>query len=273
MREIAMIEAGPHLTVKRGFGDALKSQINVLHALVLHDIKSRFFGNGLGYLVMIAWPAIHLLGIVLINTLSGRLYYGSSAFLYAATGVLPFICWNYISRFCIVSVLQNKTYLSYSLIKILDIMVARIILECISMFIVISLMFLIFLFMGIDVTTSSPQGVFGGIMSSVFLGIGFGILHGSITSVIPLWNIVYILFIITCWVTSGVAINPEGFPEGIAYLFSFNPLLHSIEWVRSSYYPDYPHHLLDKSYVLEVSFVSLALGLVLQKLLAPYRAL
>ena len=72
------------------------------------------------------------------------------------------------------------------------------------------------------------------------------------------------------WLTSGVVINPEMLPEQIGYLLSWNPLLHCIEWLRSAYYDDYPARLLDRSYVIEVGFGTLALGLLMQRTMKRY---
>ncbi len=108
-----------------------------------------------------------------------------------------------------------------------------------------------------------------GLLSAVLLGLGFGVLNSVITLIFPIWNIFYVLFLILFWLTSGVALNPETMPTEIGNWFAWNPLLHCIEWVRAAYYPDIPTRLLDKNYVLSVGAGSLALGLVLERMLRP----
>ncbi len=250
---------------------AVKNQTNVFHALVLHDIKTRFFGNGLGYVVSVLWPATHLAVIMGINAVLGRgAGYGTSALLFVATGVLPYICWNYISRFCMLSMVSNKSSLSYPLINALDVILARIFLELVTCTIITFVLLISLTVVGIDVVPVQPAEAAEGLLSAVLLGIGFGVLNATIVMILPLWMIGYILILIGFWLTCGVAINPELMPPQIADVLAWNPLLHCIEWVRSAYYPDYPRRLLSKNYVLEVGFGSLSLGLLMQRTLTRY---
>ena len=104
---------------------------------MLHDIKSRFFGNGLGYVVTILWPSTHIAIVILAYIIGKRpVPYGNSALLYASTCVLPFIAWNYMSRFTMMGMLQNRSFLAYPVIKPLDMMFARLALEHVSIFII-----------------------------------------------------------------------------------------------------------------------------------------
>ena len=249
----------------------LANQINVFHALVLHDIKARFFGNGLGYVVTILWPATHLVVIMAIYSATGRGGgYGTSTLLFVATGVLPYICWNYISRFCMQSVVANRSALSYPIINALDIIIARIFLELVTCSIITLVLVSSLALAGIDVIPVQPAVAAEGLLSSVLLGTGFGVLNATIVMMFPLWLLGYVLIVITFWITSGVVLNPELMPVQVADVLAWNPLLHCIEWIRSAYYPDYPTRLLNKNYVLEVGFFSLSIGLLMQRTLKRY---
>ena len=250
---------------------AIKSQINIIGALVLHDMKSRFFGNGWGYVVTILWPAAHFAAISVGYVISGRAVpYGSSMLLFISTGVLPYIVWNYISRFCILGVVQNKSYLSYPIVKPMDLMISRLLLEIMTSSIITLLIVIVIELSGVSAMPRDLVSAVFGLLSAVLLGIGFGVLNSVITLILPIWNIIYVLFLILFWLTSGVALNPEAMPVEIGNIFAWNPLLHCIEWVRAAYYEDIPTRLLDKSYVLTVGATSLALGLILERVLRQW---
>ena len=271
MTDLPALTTSSRIDRVSGWTIAFNNQINVFHALVLHDIKSRFFGNGLGYVVTILWPGAHLAVIMGIYAATGRGNgYGTSPLLFVATGVLPYICWNYISRFCMMGVIQNKSALSYPIINILDIIFSRIFLEIVTCTIVTFLLLAFLMCNSIDVVPIHPAQAAFGLLSAVLLGIGFAVLNASIVLIFPLWILGYVLVLISFWFTSGVVINPEVLPEQIGYWLSWNPLLHCIEWLRSAYYDDYPARLLDKGYVLEVGFGSLALGLLMQRTMKRY---
>jgi capsular polysaccharide transport system permease protein len=165
---------------------------------------------------------------------------------------------------------QNKQFLEYPIIKPLDLMISRIILEIFSSFIIVVATIITFICLGIDVMPRDAVQAIFGLLSAVLLGLGFGIFNGVITMILPIWNIVYVLFLIVFWLTAGVANNPENLPIEVGRWFAWNPLLHCIEWVRGSYYLDYPTRLLDKSYVLSIGFGSLGLGLLMDRFLQKY---
>ena len=252
------------------FRGAVKAQLQVLHALILHDIKSRFFGNGLGYILTILWPTVHMVAIMGIFVLGGRpVPYGQSAMLYAATGVLPYIAWNYISRFMSLSMTMNKGFLGYPVIKPLYMMHARLILECNTIFIITVGTIAVLTLCQAPVMPLDPGQAALGLLSAVALGVGFGYLVSVFCLIHHFFNIVYVLILIVFWITAGLAINPEAMPDQIGYYLSWNPLLHSIEWIRSAYFNDFPAHLLDKGYVLKVAGITFVLGLILERLLRP----
>ncbi len=247
------------------------NQIHVFHALVLHDIKTRFFGNGFGYVVTIIWPSAHLVIIMGIYTATGRgAGYGTSTLLFVSTGVLPYICWNYISRFCMMSMVSNRNALNYSIINAMDIIIARIFLELVTCSIITLVLLFSFSLAGIDVMPAQPAEAAEGLLSAVLLGIGFGVLNATIVMIFQFWMIGYVIILIGFWLTSGVAVSPELLPQQVGDILAWNPLLHCIEWIRSAYYPDYPTRLLNKHYVLQVGFGSLALGLLMQRTLSRY---
>src|SRR5271168_654845 len=70
---------------------AAARQRRVLSALMLRNVRTRFFGHGLGYLMYIAWPLSHILIIVAMFVVAGRTApYGDSVALFIATGAFPF---------------------------------------------------------------------------------------------------------------------------------------------------------------------------------------
>lgn len=258
---------------ERGWESAFRQQVYVFHALILHDIKSRYFGSGIGYVITILWPTIHMAIVMTAFIVGGReAPYGTSRLLYVATAVLPYICWNYITRFTMMGVTQNKSFLQYPIIRPLDVMFARIALEIISSFIITVLLLSALLLCQVDIVPHHLDQAALGLLSAILLGIGFGIFNGVICMIFPLWQLPYILVAVGCWITAGVAVNPELLPPAIGDIVAWNPLLHSIEWVRAAYYDDFPTRLLSKSYILSVAFGSFALGLVMERVLRRYMA-
>ena len=250
---------------------ALITQRDVLWALILHDIKSRFFGNGWGYAVTILWPATHIAIILSFYILGKRpVPYGNSAMLYASIGILPYIAWNYMSRFTMMAMTQNRNFMAYPVIKPLDMMFARLALEHVSIFIITVGLICVNALMQVDIVPINLSEAVCGLLSAVLLGIGFGVMNAVIVMIFPLWFIGYVGILILFWFTGGLVFNPETMPTEIGYYVSWNPLMHSIEWIRKGYYADFPAHLLSKTYVLSVGGGTFVLGLLMERTLKPY---
>jgi capsular polysaccharide transport system permease protein len=58
----------------------LQAQGRILVAIMLRDVRTRFFGSALGFLIAIGWPLSHIFILLVINTAVGKAApYGDSA--------------------------------------------------------------------------------------------------------------------------------------------------------------------------------------------------
>ncbi len=250
---------------------SFKIQIDVLHALILHDIKSRFFGSGIGYIITILWPAAHLAVIMTIFVVGGRVVpNGSSALLYVATGIYPFIVWSYVSRFTMMTAVQNKSFLNYPIIRPLDMIIARIILELNSAFIILVWLSVFLYLSGVPIMPNDPPRAVLGVLAALTVAIGFGVLGAVITFVVPYFFLAYVLVIIVFYASAGIVLNPETLPTSIGDYFYWNPVVHCVELVRSAYYPDYMTRILDIRYPFVLGFSTFSLGLALERVLRRF---
>ena len=250
--------------------DRTRRTVDVMHALILHDIKSRFFGSGLGQIVMILWPFAHVIVLLAVYYFAHRSNpYGSSLIQYSCVSIMPFIIFNYCGRWTGMAS-QNRSFLQYPIIKPLDLLLGRACLELMSMTIVTVLVIILLLVCGADVMPASPKDAAECVAATFFLAMGFGFLNAPFAFLVPLWTLVMALIIIALWVSSGVAFIVTSLPESLQYPLSFNPLLHCVEWMRSAYYPDYPTSVLDKIYVIKCSIIMMTTGLILMRLLRRF---
>jgi capsular polysaccharide transport system permease protein len=261
----------PEVALDRANGllDLLRLQGRILVALMVHDVKTRFFGTPLGFIVAILWPVSHIFIIIAINGAVGRAPpYGDSPALFIATGVVPFMCFNYMSRFIVLGVIMNRPLLGYPIVKVSDLLLARAILELLTAAVVVLVAIFILMVMGINVWPPRPIEAVYALLACLSLGFGFGIVNAVITGVFPFWFTIFSLFQIVLWMASGVVLVPDEYPEAARYALSFNPILISVEWMRSAYYEGYGlGPLLDKQYLLGFAAVSIFVGLLMERLL------
>lgn len=242
-------------------------QLRVLRALMLRDIKTRFFGSAWGYLVSLAWPLSHILAVLLINIATGRLPpYGESAALWFATGIIPFMAFSYMSRFIMLGIVFNRPLLIFPIVKILDVLIARAIVEVLSAGAVILILCTIFFFFGVDFVPARPVVAFYALCSAFLLGVGAGVINAIIAQAMPMWATGYNLFMIVLWILSGVMFVPDNLPTQLRIPLTYNPVLHSVGWFREAYYDGYGALSVDKTYVVGYGVVCLFIGLAIERL-------
>lgn len=249
-------------------GETLRAQGRILLALMLRDVRTRFFGTALGFMIAIAWPLSHTFIVLAINTMAGRAApYGDSAALWFATGLVPFQAFNYTSRFTMMGIGVNKPLLGLPVVKATDILLARGLLEVLNAGVVILATMLIFAVLGIDFVPADPVAALSALGAALLLGFGWGLVNGVIAGMFPFWMTGFSLFVIVMWFASGVFIVPDALPEVARYWLSFNPALQGVEWMRSAYYEGYGGGVLDKQYMIEFAVLSIAIGLAMERLL------
>jgi capsular polysaccharide transport system permease protein len=239
----------------------------ILAALIIRDVQTRFFGTALGFILAILWPVSHIFLLIFINGALGRpAPYGDSAPLFFATGLLPFMCFNYMSRFTCLGVMMNKPLLGFPIVKVGDILIARGILEVLNAAVVVIVTIVILTAMGVNIWPPRPLEAMYAMLACMTLGFGFGMVNGVIAGIFSFWFTPFSLFQIVLWLASGVIMVPDELPETARYWLSFNPILIGVEWMRSAFYEGYGlNELLDKHYLIGFATVSILVGLVMER--------
>jgi capsular polysaccharide transport system permease protein len=248
------------------FFEPVVRQGRVLLAIMLRDIRTRFFGHGLGFLVAIAWPLAHILILLAIYDIAGRAPpYGDSAALFFATGLAPFMAFSYMSRFVMYSVVMNRPLLAFPAVRITDILFARILLEALGACCMAMVLAGLLALGGVDVVPRDPVDAALAFGAALLLGAGYGVVNGIVAMAVHTWATVYALLIILMYVLSGVLFVPDALPEQLRTLLMINPAVHLVEWMRSAYYEGYGTLVLNKPYLMFCALSSLFGGLLAER--------
>jgi capsular polysaccharide transport system permease protein len=254
-----------------GFWAAFGRQRRVILALMLHKVRTRFFGHGLGYLIAIAWPLSHIVILVAFFAIRGLMTpYGESTALFIGTGAVPFLTFSYTSRFTALTALMARPLLAFPEVKILDILLASVLVEVLGACLVTLLLVIIAWIFNIDARPMDFVEAAYALGACFLLGAGFGLFNGVIALAFPMWFMVYTLLTIVLWLSSGVIFVPDAMPEPWRSILAYNPILQLIEWTRSAYYEGYGSITLDRRYTLEVGVASVFCGLLFERSMRGY---
>jgi capsular polysaccharide transport system permease protein len=246
----------------------LKARGNVIGALILRDMRTRFGRSHLGYLLAVAWPASHLLVMVGAAAYIRHLApMGGDPAIFSATGILPYILCLYPARMMGQAMETNRQLLSFPAVKTLDIITSRAIVEFMTAAIVVILAFFVAAAIGIDIVPIDSASLIGGIFATIYFALTVGLLNNVMLSLSRMWMLVFILILLSMYFTSGALFTASALPQDLRDVLWYNPLFQSVEWLRSSYYEGYGDETLSRSYFLGVSTTLLLIGLTGERFL------
>jgi capsular polysaccharide transport system permease protein len=255
-----------HDTVYFRTRDALARQCRVIFALMLRNLRTRFFGHGLGYLIAIGWPLVHILCLVLVGVFTKRAPpLGGSIALFIGVGTVPFMTFSYLSRFMMMSVMTTRPLLAFAEVKVLDVLFASALLEILASCCVTIILLLLAVSYDLPVMPADTVEAACAFAVAVLLGLGFGLLNGVIALVLPLWATVWSLCLIVLYVTSGVLFVPNALPEPLRTVAGYQPFLQVVDWMREAYFGEYTSAVLDRSYAVRWALGATFAGLLIER--------
>jgi len=246
--------------------EALLQKKYVMHAVILRDIRSRFFNHGLGFLLVPLFPVVHLAVLLIAYSIIGKQSaFGDDLLLFFTTGLMPALTFMYLSRFMSVSLVANKSMMAFPVVRLLDIVLARAFLELMGMLLAILLIFTILVCFGSNPLPRDPSQALQAIFFIIVLAIGCGIMASVISAITHVFVMIYGISMLIFYLASGAPIYLHVFPDQIIQLASWNPVFHGVEWMRSAYYLGYPDQYLNKTYLIGWAFGSLTVGLIMER--------
>lgn len=250
------------------FSEALRSKRNVMTAVILRDMRTRFFNHGLGFLIVSLWPLAHMLILLMIYSLTGRRTpFGDSLYVFFATGLIPTLVFMYVSRFMSLSLILNRPMLTFPAVTVVDVMLARAFLEVVAAFITLVFIIIIIYTIGDNPFPWDLSEAVKAYLAVLLLAVGVGVLAGVIVMFSPFFATIYALMMILIYIGSGTLFVISSLPDVISTPLSYNPVVHAVEWMRVAYYPTYSTKILDKEYLIGFGMTSLFLGLLLERVL------
>jgi capsular polysaccharide transport system permease protein len=146
-------------------------------------------------------------------------------------------------------------------------MIARAFLEVIAAFITLILIIIIIYAMGDNPFPWDTSEAVKAYLACLLLAVGVGALAGVVVMFSPFFVTIYALMMILVYIGSGTLFVISNLPESISTPLSYNPVVHTVEWMRVAYYPTYSTKILDKQYLISFGITSLFIGLLLERVL------
>jgi capsular polysaccharide transport system permease protein len=246
-----------------GFKRSLHIQSRVIGALLMREILTRFGRHNIGFLWLFAEPMIFTLAVASFWALIGGKHYSSMPIIaFAVTGYSSVLVWRNTVNRCSLAITPNLSLMYHRNVRIIDIFVARILLEVAGA--TISFIVLSFIFISIGMM-APPVDIFvvlSGWILLIWFGASLAIMIGSLTErseiVEKIWHpISYLLFPL-----SGAAFMVDWLPSYAQKLIILLPMVNGVEILREGFFGSTIHAHYDVGYTVIICMIQTLFALV-----------
>lgn len=238
----------------------------VIGALVIREMLTRYGRNNIGFLWLFAEPMLFTLAITAFWTAT-RSIHGSNIPIvaFALTGYSSLLMWRNMPSRCIDALKTNISLLYHQQVTIIDIYVARVLLELMgatTSFVVLGI-----IFYALDLLTPPEDAlqVLGGWTLLAWFGAGLALTVGGLSEkfevVGKLWPPLAFLF----FPLSGVAFIVDALPPRMQEIVLWLPMLNALEYLREGWFGSLMHAHYDIPYVMVFNLLLTFVGFSLAR--------
>lgn len=234
----------------------------VVHALLMREVLTRFGRHNIGFLWLFVEPMLFTLGVTALWSLARQLH-GSNLPIaaFALTGYSAVLLWRNMPGRTIGAVEPNLALMYHRNVKVMDIFLARLILEAAGATISFVVLSIVFIAMGmIDPPEDVLRVTIGWFMLTWFgfsLAVFLGALNEEYQIVEKLWHpSAYLIFPL-----SGAAFLVDALPAAAQQSVLYLPMVHGVEYVREGYFGSQINAHYDLQYMALCNTLLLLLGM------------
>lgn len=246
--------------------ESARIQLRVIHALFLRELLTRYGRHNIGFLWIFIEPMIFTLGVTALWTATQSVHGSNLPIVaFAITGYSTVLLWRNMPSRCILAITYNSSIMYHRQVKVLDIYLARILLEAIGAsmsFFILSSFFIFIEWM------EPPEDIllliFGWIVVAIF-GASLAIFLASLSErfevIERLWHPVsYLVFPL-----SGAAFLVSSLPTTAQEYVLYIPMVHGTEMIREGFFGTKVETIYDPVYLIALTLIMMCLGLALSR--------
>lgn len=251
-----------------GFRRSLSLQFNVIYALLLREMKTRYGDYRLGYAWGLIEPLVQI-GIftVMFSFFSRMPPLGTSYEAFFVTGFIPFNFYRDTASRPANAINSNRTLLTFPPVQNLDVIYARMLLEIITNTAAFLILLIILFFMQVPIVPQDPYLYLFGFLSAIVFGCGFGMINAVISPVFKIWSMISSWILRFQFFLAGIYFLVDRLPPNVRGVLEFNPMTHIIFLVREGFYSGYKPSDLIPLFPITTGLVLFVSGMILERMM------
>jgi capsular polysaccharide transport system permease protein len=244
----------------------LRIQRDVLLAMLIRELKTRFGTLKFGYAWMLLEPVVHVALFSALFYFRGReMYPGIPTPLFILVGIVPWLCFSKCINLSLAAVSANRGLFNYRQVRPFDAVLARVILEFAVFLVSFIVLFILFAWFGVY----SPFGDLLKFIAVFFLFfifcLGISLLLCVIGERFPEATKLVPVFLRPMYFLSGIFFSLEHVPPQYHSFLSWNPMLHIIELFRSACFSKFGGYFADFNFIAIFTICSIFFGLLVYR--------
>jgi len=250
------------------FIQAFSLQRKVISALVLREVTSRYANTKLGFFWALFEPFAHITIFMAIFTIINKpAPVGESIGLFILTGIVPWLLYTNTVNAVMSAVSANKALLGYPQVMPLDIVLARVLLEFATLFLVMLVFLGVAINLGFNIRIDNFLDMLTVAGLIMLLAMGVGFINTAIIDFLPSYKSIYNALSMPLYFSSGIFFTMDFFSSDVLSFLAYNPMLNLIEWYRDAFYTEFSSQLFDKEYAITVALSVFGIGLAIERLM------
>lgn len=234
---------------KLGWKNSIAVQFRVLGALLLREMLTRYGRHNIGFLWLFAEPMLFTLGVTALWTATKSVHGSDLPIVaFALTGYSSVLLWRNMPGRVIGALMANLSLMYHRNIKVLDIFLARVLLEFGGATMSFAILGTLFISIEILEPPLDILKVIGAWLMLAWFGSSLAIWLGALSHenevVDKLWHpFSYILFPL-----SGAAFLVAALPPAAQNIILYFPIVHGTEMIREGWFGDRARSIYDIGY-------------------------
>ena len=248
------------------------TQVRVIGALILREALLRYGRSRLGYLWAVLEPALLIMFITTLFSQFRPVAGSAMDFaIFFTMGVLPFQLFRAPSMYMAQSIKANRPLFNHLPVKVLDVVVARWLLDTATMTVVI-IWVIGFQIIFFDADPPHDLGGMIEVMAQIaLLSFGLGSCLAVCTIALPAVSSIFRIIMGPAFFLSCVFYSLEAVPEDFRNILVWNPIVHGVEMFRASYLGGYRTPNVDLAYMFHWAVALSFIGVFTQVVAARMR--
>lgn len=243
---------------------ASRRQGRVIGALLLREVHTRYGRENLGFLWFTAEPLLFcLLVVALWVGLHGRYDHGVPIVEFVLTGYLPLTLWSHVTGRAIHCLRANAALLYHRQVKMVDLLLARVLLEVYGSMIAYLVAAFVFWTLGLYELPRNWGLFYTGWLYFILLATGLGLVVGTLSEMSEWVEKILGPVMFVMLPVSGAFFMVDWLPAEMRSAVAWIPTVHAYELLRGGQFGKVVHAHYDLTYLTAVCAILIATGLEL----------